>query len=174
MKRHFSKETPALFIYVLSGTGGLAGFLGWTAWNSASVWMTIACWTAAVILGWIALGLLRKALAWKGVMIDGAKLVIIRRFARDCVFSLPKDLSSVTGRAKTHQLVIGLNNGTQRWRLVLAGIEDPGALLEALDNLIPVMRQQRDGSRVASKFSEIDTRAEDRFIIGLSENPKTQ
>jgi hypothetical protein len=172
MKRHFGKETPAMFIYAVSGAIALSGFLAWTAWNSSSPWILVSCAVPAVVVAWIALRLLQKSVSWKELILDGSRLIVVRRLAVDFVFELPRDLSSVVGRAKAHQLVIALNNGTQRWRLVLAGLEERDAFLHALDGLIPVMRQKPDGSRLVCRFSEIDTAAGDRFLIGRSQKPK--
>jgi hypothetical protein len=168
MKRYFAKETPAFLIYVIAGLLGLSGFMAWSGWNSSVIWVGIPCWFAAIFLGWIGFGLVYKTLSWKGVVVDGANVVILRRFAEDSRFTLPKDLVSIDGRATSHRLVIGLKNETQKWRLVLAGLEEPAALLQILDGLIPVVRQKPDGSQVPCKFSEIDTKATDRFLVGLA------
>ena len=168
MKRYFAKDTPAFLIYVIAGMLGLSGFLAWSGWTSSAIWVGVPCWLAAIFLGWIGFGLVYKALSWKGVVIDGANVVILRRLAKDCMFTLPKDLVSIDGRARSHRLVIGLKNENQKWRLVLAGMEEPGELLKVLDGLIPVVRQKPDGSQTPCRFSEIDTKATDRFYVGLT------
>lgn len=168
MKRYFAKDTPAFLIYVIAGFLGLSGFMAWMGWKSSVVWVGVPAWFAAIFLGWIGFGLIYKALSWKGVVVDGATVVILRRFAKDSSFTLPQDLVSIDGRAKSRQLVIGLKNETQKWRLVLAGLEEPGDLLELLDKVIPVVRQKPDGSKMSCRFSEIDTKATDRFFVGLA------
>lgn len=168
MKRYFAKETPAFLFYVIASLLGLSGFMAWSGWASSVIWVGVPCWLVAIFLGWIGFGLVCKTLSWKGVVVEGANIVILRRFAEDCVFTLPRDLVSIDGRATSHRLVIGLRNETQKWRLVLAGLEEPGELLQVLDGLIPVVRQKPDGSQVPCGFSEIDTQSTDRFFVGLT------